>query len=129
VDPHDLLVSDSKIYLFNMSKSAAKDSIDGDLLDIINRLHKIQQEVGGGDIKKAEEKKVKLDRFVDMQKAIEERLESLRDKMELTNSGELSNPRDVIENKSAIRSDITSLGEEWNELNLIYMNESKKKKV
>jgi hypothetical protein len=112
--------------------SRAKDPIDVELLDLINRLHKVQQEVGGGEKAKGdEENKSKgklLDSFLDLQRGREERLEGLREKIELSRGGG-ANSREVIEIKSEIRTDMMHLAEEWNELNAIYMSEARKKKV
>ena len=111
--------------------SRGKDPLDAELLDVINRLHKIQEEIGGGETKKKEEAKIKLDRFTDLQKEMTEKLEGLVEKIDMTKQLDRvsSNPRELIGLQSEIRNDLTELNEDWQNLNAIYMTEAKKRKV
>ena len=56
------------------------DALDAELLTLINKLYKIQAEVGGGKAKEncLANKNGKIDRFVDLKSQISERLENIK---------------------------------------------------
>jgi hypothetical protein len=106
------------------------DPLDHELLELINRLNKIQHQVGGD--KKEKDKSSsngKIDRFVDLKSTMCECVEGLKLKIEMTKNPTSNNPRELIALQSEVRNDLAQLHDQWQELNALYLAESKKRKV
>ncbi len=110
------------------------DSLDCELIELVNRLNKVQSRVGGAKVKSSSssEERLKLDKFLDLRTQLTDKLEELKSKIEISKNPERlpgNNPRELIALKSDIRNSLIQLGEGWQELSVIYGTEAKKKKV
>lgn len=108
------------------------DPIDAELLGLLNKLNKLQQQVGGGKEKQSIiGEDGKIDRFLDLRHTMQERLDDIRVTLETIKTLESSggNSRDLIVSQSKVRSELTKLNDEWNELHNLYNHEAKKKRV
>ena len=106
------------------------DSLDGELLALINKLNKIQKEVGGVKAK-ANVDGGKIDRFMDLKTQMTDRLMDLKETFENIQRLEKtpgSNPKELIGEQSKVRSELALLNEDWKELDLTYRNEAKKRR-
>ena len=106
------------------------DPLDGELLVLINKLNKIQGQVGGVKVKKGDHEG-KIDRFLDLKNQMTERLMGLKETFEniqVLEKNPGSNPKELISEQSKVRSELTLLNEEWKELDLNYRNEAKKRR-
>jgi len=110
------------------------DGLDSELIALINRLNKVQAEVGGpkkAQLAHAIGEDGKIDRFVDLKNQMTDSLNEIREtlmgvqRME-RQSG--ANPKERIQADSKIRTTLASLNENWNELDAIYKAEAKKKR-
>ena len=108
------------------------DPLDGELLALINKLNKIQKEVGGVKGKGGSgEGNGKIDRFLDLKSQMTDRLMGLKETFEniqLLEKTPGSNPKELIGEQSKVRSELAALNEDWKELDLCYRNEAKKKR-
>ncbi len=114
------------------------DSIDVELLSLVNKLNKIQRELGGGKNKNDKEKSGflgtggdKVDRFTDIEMKMEERIENLKSNIDEIQKLERvpgSNPKELITLQSTVRTELSTLGDEWKEIDMIQRIESKKKR-
>eukprot|EP01035_Chromulina_nebulosa_P019369 gene19369-25236_t len=108
------------------------DNVDADLLDIINKLNKIQKEIGGAKAKEAiVGEDGKIDRFLDLRNQMFNRLSNIKDTLELVHRLEKSpgsNPKELISAQSKVRTELTAINEDWKELDTLYRNEAKKKR-
>lgn len=110
------------------------DSLDGELIGLINRLNKVQVEVGGPA--KARHAQVfgedgKIDRFLDLRNQMQERINDIIETLQSVQQMEKSagsNPRGIIEANSKIRTEIKTLTDNWTELDALYKVEAKKKR-
>ena len=110
------------------------DSLDGELIGLINRLNKVQAEVGGP--KKARHAQVfgedgKIDRFLDLRNNMQERVNDIIETLQAVQQMEKSpgsNPRGIIEGNSKIRTELKTLTDNWTELDTLYKTEAKKKR-
>eukprot|EP01040_Poterioochromonas_malhamensis_P004544 gene4544-4872_t len=114
------------------------DSIDVELLSLVNKLNKIQRELGGGKNKNDKDKSGflgtggdKVDRFTDIEMKMEERIETLKSSIDEIQKLERvpgSNPKELITLQSTVRTELSTLGDEWKEIDMIQRIESKKKR-
>lgn len=107
------------------------DPLDGELLTLLNKLNKIQGEVGGGKVKRIKGDDGKIDRFLDLQAQMTEKLVNLKENFENIQRLEKSpgsNPKELIKAQSQVRTDLASLNEDWKELDANYRKEAKKKR-
>jgi hypothetical protein len=113
------------------------DAIDAELLSLINKLNRIQREIGGkknnahnpngffgGD--------AKVDRFMDIQNRMNERVETIKNAVDDINKLEKvpggSNPKELIGLQSKVRQELVTISEEWKELDMVYRIEVRKKR-
>jgi hypothetical protein len=127
----------SFLHSFNLSVRLSgvimADMLDEELIAIINRLKKVQQQVGGGKKENslANDHGGKVDRFVDLYDRMNERLEIIKNIIDDIRKNERvpgSNPKDLIANQSKVRTELAAVNDEWNELDTIYRLEAKKKR-
>ena len=107
------------------------DSVDSELILLINKLNKIQKDVGGVKSKGSAESDGKVDRFIDLQNQMTERLMNLKETFEGIQSLEKtpgSNPKELIGEQSKVRTELAALNEEWNDLDAVYRSEARKKR-
>lgn len=83
------------------------DALDTELIGLLNRLTKVQKEVGGGKKEKslAEQMGQKLDRFVDLYDRMNERLQTIKNSIDEIRKLEKmpgSNPRDLITHQGKV---------------------------
>lgn len=83
------------------------DALDTELIGLLNRLTKVQKEVGGGKKEKslAEQLGTKLDRFVDLYDRMNERLQVIKNSIDEIRKLEKmpgSNPRDLITHQGKV---------------------------
>jgi len=108
------------------------DKIDVELNDLLNKLNKIQAEIGGAKAKiKSYDGDGKVDRFLDLKDQMTERLVNLKENFELIQDLEKqpgSNQRDLIVAQSKVRTDLAGLNEEWQEMYQVFQKEAKKKR-
>lgn len=110
------------------------DALDGELIALINRLNKVQAEVGGP--KKAKHVAVfgedgKIDRFLDLRHQMMERVNEIVEALAAVQQMEKSpgtNPKGIIEANSKVRTELKTLTENWAELDSLYKTEAKKKR-
>eukprot|EP01038_Epipyxis_sp_PR26KG_P008675 gene8675-11721_t len=111
---------------------STSDSIDVELYGLINRLSKIQKEVGGGKVNASLiDSHGNIDRFVDLRNRMDERIENLTETIELVVKLEKSpgaNPRDLISSQSKVRTELALLQDEWRDLDALFRIETKKKR-
>ena len=107
-------------------------NIDSELVELINKLTKIQQEIGGAPTKiKSLDNDGKLDRFMDIKDQMTERLFNLKENFELIQDLEKqpgTNQRELIIAQSKVRTDLAALNEEWQEMYQVFQKEAKKKR-
>ena len=73
----------------------------------------------------------RIDRFLDLRGMMTERLNKIKETLELVKSLEKvpgSNPKELISAQSQVRTEMTALNDEWKELDQLYRNEAKKKR-
>jgi flagellar biosynthesis/type III secretory pathway chaperone len=108
------------------------DQIDLELADCLTKLNKIQQEVGGG------KKKVniigedgKVDKFLELKAAVEDRLQTIRETYEVVQNLEKAgvNNKDAIQNRQKVKTELLKLKQEYDDLSATYNAEAKKKRV
>ena len=108
------------------------DQIDLELADCLTKLNKIQQEVGGG------KKKVniigedgKVDKFLELKAAVEDRLQTIRDTYEIVQNLEKAgvNNKEAIQNRQNVKTELLKLKQEYDDLSATYNAEAKKKRV
>lgn len=107
------------------------DSLDGELIGLINKLNKIQKKVGGGKLELKGKNDGKIDRFSDLKDQMTERLMELKETFEEIQRLEKtpgSNPKELIGAQSKVRTELTALNNDWKELDNNYRNEAKKKR-
>lgn len=107
------------------------DPLDGELLALINKLNKIQGQVGGVKVKGGGGDDGKIDRFIDLKNQMTDRLMGLKEIFENIQALEKnpgSNPKELISEQSKVRSELAALNEDWKELDLNYRNEAKKRR-
>jgi hypothetical protein len=109
------------------------DAIDSELSSLLNKLNRIQKDIGGGKKDKsfAAEHGGRLDRFIEVYNRMNDRLETVKNALDEVRKLEKipgSNPRDLITNQSIVRTELVTLGDEWKELDTLYRLESKKKR-
>jgi len=110
------------------------DALDGEIIGLINRLNKVQAEVGG--TKKNKHVAVfgedgKIDRFLDLRNQMRERVAEIYDTLSAVQQMEKSpgaNPKGIIEGNSKVRTELKTLTENWAELDALYKAEAKKKR-
>lgn len=111
------------------------DAIDKDLIELINKLTKIQEQVGGS-AKKASAAvgdDGKIDKFLELRNNMIEKVASLKDTLkkahEMEKSSNSVNPKDLIMQQSKVRTDLAALNEDWKELDAIFKAEARKKRT
>lgn len=107
------------------------DPLDTELNAIINKLNKVQGQVGGAKAKVSViGEDGKLDRFLDLKGRMLDRLHDLKETLQLKETLDKAggNPKDLIAAGSKIRTDLAALNDEWKELDHIYRAEAKKKR-
>lgn len=109
------------------------DSIDSELSSLLNKLNRIQKDIGGGKKDKsfAVEHGGRLDRFIEVYNRMNDRLEAVKNALDEVRKLEKiagSNPKELITNQSIVRTELVTLSEEWKELDTLYRLESKKKR-
>lgn len=109
------------------------DMLDEELIGLMNRLHKVQKEVGGGKKEHtfATDHGGKVDRFVDLYDRMCERLQTVKNCIDEIRKLERvpgTNPKDLISNQSQVRTEIAAITDEWKELDIIFRLETKKKR-
>ncbi len=109
------------------------DALDCELIGLINKLNKIQAEIGGGKQKDSIAAKHggKIDRFIDLKMQIGERLEVIKTTIDDVKKYEKmpgSNPKDLIGSQSKLRNELSCVTDEWRELDTIFRLETKKRR-
>lgn len=110
------------------------DPMDGEILQLISKLNKIQEEVGtvdGDKKKKGGAGKAGGDRFMDLKLQMGDKLAEIHESVQEAQRLEKlpgNNPRDLITVQSKIREDVSALNEDWKELEGLYRAEAKKRK-
>lgn len=109
------------------------ESIDAEILQLIGKLNKIQDEVGtvGGDKKRRTGAKASGDRFHDLKNQLIDSLSTMHESVEVAARLEKtpgSNPRELIAVQAKIRADLALVGDDWAELEALYRQEAKKRK-
>ena len=110
------------------------DALDGELITLINRLNKVQAEVGGP--KKNKHVAVfgedgKIDRFLDLRNQMKDRVNDIIETLAAVQQMEKSpgsNPKGIIEGNSKVRTELKTLVDNWAELDALYKAEAKKKR-
>lgn len=111
------------------------DSLDSELIELINKLTKIQSVVGGAKAKETSSVVANdgsIDKFLDLRNLMVNKLNNLKDNLENVHNLEKSpgsNPKELIALQSKIRTDLSSLNDDWRELDILYRNEAKKKRT
>ena len=111
------------------------DNLDTELLSLITRLHKIQAEIGGArpesEALPATDSNGKVDQFFALRNQITDTISRVKENVatakEMENSGVKT--RETISLQSQIRSDLSQLNDDWQELDKIYRKEKKKRMV
>eukprot|EP01033_Poteriospumella_lacustris_P012152 gene12152-8695_t len=108
------------------------DSLDSELISLINRINKVQNVVGGkkknggfGDARG------KIDHFIDLSERMKERLETIKaavDEIKKLEKVPGANPTELITNQSKVRTELNLISEEWKELDTIHRLEKRKKR-
>lgn len=109
------------------------DALDSELISLLNRLNKVQKDVGGGkkDRNSLGDVNGKIDRFLDLSETMKERLDVIKEsgtevrKLEKVPG---SNPTELITHQSKVRTELNLIAEEWKELDSLYRLETKKKR-
>lgn len=109
------------------------DALDAELIAIINKLTKIQNEIGGGKQKDSLAAKHggKIDRFLDLRSQISERLEVIKLAIEDVKKMERvpgANPKELIGAQSKVRTELAYVNDEWRELDTVFRLEAKKRR-
>lgn len=106
------------------------DTIDNELTKVINKLEKIQNEVGGKKKNIILGEDGRSDRFAEIKAQMIERLADIRELMDsIEGQDKASNKtQEVIGTQSKIRSELLEVQEEWHQLDLLYKAESKKRR-
>lgn len=113
------------------------DSIDIELLSLVNKLNKLQRELGGKNHKNDKNSFIgivsgdKMDRFTDLEERINERLEKVKnaiDDIQKLERAPGANPKELITLQATVRNELVALGDEWKEIDTIYRIESRKKR-
>lgn len=108
------------------------DSLDSELISLINRINKVQNVVGGkkknGGLGDA---RGKIDHFIDLSERMKERLETIKtavDEIKKLEKVPGANPTELITNQSKVRTELNLISEEWKELDTIHRLEKRKKR-
>lgn len=109
------------------------DALDLELLGLINKLNRIQKEIGGGkkNDSYASRRGVVLDRFIDLRHTIADRLDVIKTSIEEVKKLEKvpgSDPKLLIGAQSKVRNELAQVNDEWRELDTIYRLEAKKRR-
>lgn len=109
------------------------DGLDSELIGLLNRLNKVQKDVGGGkkDRKLLGDVNGKIDRFLDLSETMKERLDIIKesgDEIRKLEKVPGSNPTELITHQSKVRTELNLIAEEWKELDSLYRLETKKKR-
>jgi hypothetical protein len=114
------------------------DSIDIELLSMIGKLNRIQREVGGGknDKNKPEGGLFtgsgdRTDRFSDLEERMNERVDRVKSSIEDIQKLERipgTNPKELISVQSSVRNELSSLADEWKEMDMVFRIEKRKKR-
>lgn len=114
------------------------DPLDGELLSLMSKLGKLHVEFGGtkaGTGANGQPAAVledgKMDRFVDIQRQIEEKLLEVQSTMQSLQilEKEGGNPKDTIAAQSKIRSLLLILADDLRELDNVHKTEARKRRV
>ena len=114
------------------------DTLDSELISLLNRLNKVQTQVGGPKSKNSHHTSAlgddgKIDRFIDLKNQMADRLNDIRETMENVQrleqmQGSAGNPKELISAQSKIRTELTTLNANWGELDSVHRAEAKKKR-
>jgi hypothetical protein len=108
------------------------DSLDSELVSLINRINKVQNVIGGK--KKGgmfSDSRGKVDHFIDLSERMKERLETIKtavDEIKKLERVPGANPTELITNQSTVRTELNLISEEWKELDTIHRLEKRKKR-
>jgi len=108
----------------------AEETIDKELSSLINKLNKIQKEVGGKKKNNVVGEDGKVDRFLEIKSDMIERLQNIREQMESMQGQDRTgtNSKEVIIAQNTIRQELSELNDEWQQLDSLYKIEAKKRK-
>lgn len=108
------------------------DSLDSELISLINRINKVQAAVGA---KKKNgmfaDSRGKIDHFIDLSERMKERLETIKtavDEIKKLEKVPGANPTELITNQSKVRTELNLISEEWKELDTVHRLEKRKKR-
>lgn len=110
------------------------DSLDVELNELIERLGSAQRKIGGGADPEAAltGEDGKVDRFAELKLTMISRLERIRELLQAsqrTESATQGGAKEAIECQAKIRKEVLGLSEEMTELERLYQNEAKKRRV
>mmetsp|Transcript_347 Transcript_347/g.338 ORF Transcript_347/g.338 Transcript_347/m.338 type:complete len:287 (+) Transcript_347:118-978(+) len=108
----------------------ADENIDKDLNSLLNKLNRIQKDVGGKKKNNILGDDGKVDQFLDIKSGMMERLQNIREQMELVQGQDRSgaHAKDVIIAQNTIRAELNELNDEWQQMDSLYRTEARKRK-